>query len=286
MNRLLLSQKLEEFLSEDIGTGDISTDYVFGEQEQSEGVFVAKEDGIVAGFEIGQEVYDLLATDKFGASFMPLKEDGDYVHKGEVIAKAQGQTKILLSGERIILNLMQRMSGIATATNQAIKILDDPTIQIVDTRKTAPGLRLFDKAAVRLGGGKNHRYALYDMVMLKDNHISFCGSITKAVQRVRKSINLATKIEVEVTSLEQLKESLDNQVDIVMFDNMDPWMIKDLMEVVKGYRDRGNKVLIEASGGINLANIANYKNSGVDYISLGFLTHSVHALDISFVENI
>ncbi|MBO1910976.1 carboxylating nicotinate-nucleotide diphosphorylase, partial [Microvirga sp. 3-52] len=194
---------------------------------------------------------------------------------GDKIAAVTGPIAHLLTGERVILNLMQRMSGIATVTNKCVEMLNDPAIQICDTRKTIPGLRMFDKYAVVCGGGKNHRQGLYDGVMIKDNHIAFAGSITKAVQRVREKIGHMVKIEVETETRQEVLEAVEAGADVIMFDNRTP------KEVKAFGHDVPESIVTEASGGITLENLATYHGTGVNYISLGFLTHSVKALDIS-----
>ncbi len=270
---LQAKEQLKTFLIEDIGTGDLSADLIFDENEQWRGVFVAKSDGIIAGLEEAQQVYDLLGQN---ATFIPVVADGASVKKGEIIGRATGHIRTLLTGERVILNLLQRMSGIATFTHTAIETLNDPTIKICDTRKTAPGLRYFDKLAVKIGGGFNHRVGLYDGVMLKDNHIAYAGSITKAVEKVRQQIGQMVKIEVEIETEEQLHEAIAAKADIIMLDNRTPEQVAAWTKLVP------EGILTEISGGITLANLADYSQTGADYLSLGALTHSVLAFDISF----
>ncbi|MDR1861440.1 MAG: carboxylating nicotinate-nucleotide diphosphorylase [Candidatus Ancillula sp.] len=270
------------FLKEDVGDGDLSSS-IFAAKSISTGQFVAKGAGIVAGVDLIQKVYNAFSKE-YGVGKKVTVEvkiaDSELATGGSVIAEVKGSTQVLLSCERTILNLMQRMSGIATATAIARSELDDPKIQILDTRKTAPGLRQFDKCAVRIGGGNNHRMGLYDMVMLKDNHIDFFGSITDAVAATRKQLKRLgktdVKIEVETRSAEQVKEAVVCNVDQIMFDNATPEKVKEFVKLVP------KDIKTEASGGINLNNIATFSGCGVDYISLGFLTHSVQSLDISF----
>ena len=272
MNRLKLRKMLESFLLEDIGHADVTSDAIFPEEQTGKGVLIAKEDGIIAGLDIIEDAYHLLdPTIEIVIHFA----DGDRVHSGEVIANVYGPVRYLLTGERIILNLLQRMGGIATITNKCVELLDDPSIQICDTRKTIPGLRMLDKHAVVSGGGKNHRNGLYDAVMIKDNHISYAGSITKAVEAVRQSIGHMVKVEVEAEKREEVAEAVAAGADVIMFDNCSPEEVKEYAKMVP------KSIVTEASGGINLNTLASYKNTGVDYISLGFLTHSVKALDIS-----
>lgn len=270
---LTARKQIESYLIEDIGTGDLSTELIFNNESKSSGYFIAKDDGIIAGLEIPDQVYQLLNQK---VDFKAFYKDGDFVKAGNIIGEATGPVQGLLIGERVILNLMQRMSGIATQTFRAIQLLDDPSIRICDTRKTAPGLRFFDKLAVQIGGGYNHRMGLYDSVMLKDNHIAFAGGIEAAVAQVRNRLGHTTKIEVEIETKAQLIEALKTEVDIIMFDNRCPEEIKSWLKLVP------NSIITEVSGGITLADIERYRHTGVNYISIGALTHSVKAFDISF----
>ncbi|AVS32137.1 TPA: carboxylating nicotinate-nucleotide diphosphorylase [Listeria monocytogenes] len=273
MNSILMNQAIQAFLLEDIGQYDLSAETVFPRDTMGEGVFLAKETGILCGISIPPKVYELLGGN---IQFEAYKKDGDWVQKGDIIAAVTAPVRTLLSGERVILNLMQRMSGIASQTNFAIKQLDDSAIRICDTRKTAPGLRAFDKYAVQTGGGFNHRNGLYDGVMLKDNHIAFSGGITSAVSTVREKLGHMVKIEVETETAEQVKEAVQAGADIIMFDNRTPEEIKQLVKLVPPH------ITTEISGNVTLENIRRYKGSGANYISLGSLTHSVRAFDISF----
>ncbi|KKE80172.1 carboxylating nicotinate-nucleotide diphosphorylase [Oceanobacillus caeni] len=272
MNQLKLRTSLQSFLLEDIGDMDITSQSIFPVEENGRGVFIAKENGVLSGIEIIKEAYHLLDS-KIEVNLY--FSDGERVEKGQKIAEVYGSIAHLLTGERVILNLIQRMSGIATMTNTCIRTLNDPSIQICDTRKTVPGLRMFDKYAVICGGGKNHRQGLYDGVMIKDNHISYCGSITKAVEAVREKIGHMVKIEVETESKEEILEAVEAGVDVIMFDNRSPEEVKEFSKLVPHH------IVTEASGGISLENLASYSGCGVDYISLGYVTHSVKALDIS-----
>ncbi|EAD5297937.1 carboxylating nicotinate-nucleotide diphosphorylase [Listeria monocytogenes] len=273
MNSILMNQAIQAFLLEDIGQYDLSAETVFPRDTMGEGVFLAKETGILCGISIPPKVYELLGGN---IQFEAYKNDGDWIQKGDIIAAVMAPVRTLLSGERVILNLMQRMSGIASQTNFAVKQLDDSTIRICDTRKTAPGLRAFDKYAVQTGGGFNHRNGLYDGVMLKDNHIAFSGGITSAVSTVREKLGHMVKIEVETETAEQVKEAVQAGADIIMFDNRTPEEIKQLVKLVPPH------ITTEISGNVTLENIHRYKGSGANYISLGSLTHSVRAFDISF----
>ncbi|HAA0215239.1 TPA_asm: carboxylating nicotinate-nucleotide diphosphorylase [Listeria monocytogenes] len=273
MNSILMNQAIQAFLLEDIGQYDLSAETVFPRDTMGEGVFLAKETGILCGISIPPKVYELLGGN---IQFEAYKKDGDRLQKGDIIAAVTAPVRTLLSGERVILNLMQRMSGIASQTNFAIKQLDDSAIRICDTRKTAPGLGAFDKYAVQTGGGFNHRNGLYDGVMLKDNHIAFSGGITSAVSTVREKLGHMVKIEVETETAEQVKEAVQAGADIIMFDNRTPEEIKQLVKLVPPH------ITTEISGNVTLENIHRYKGSGANYISLGSLTHSVRAFDISF----
>ncbi|EAG1947205.1 carboxylating nicotinate-nucleotide diphosphorylase [Listeria monocytogenes] len=273
MNSILMNQAIQAFLLEDIGQHDLSAETVFPRDTMGEGVFLAKETGILCGISIPPKVYELLGGN---IQFEAYKKDGDWIQKGDIIAAVTAPVRTLLSGERVILNLMQRMSGVASQTNFAVKQLDDSAIRICDTRKTAPGLRAFDKYAVQTGGGFNHRNGLYDGVMLKDNHIAFSGGITSAVSTVREKLGHMVKIEVETETAEQVKEAVQAGADIIMFDNRTPEEIKQLVKLVPPH------ITTEISGNVTLENIHRYKGSGANYLSLGSLTHSVRAFDISF----
>ncbi|EKZ3696886.1 carboxylating nicotinate-nucleotide diphosphorylase [Listeria monocytogenes] len=273
MNSILMNQAIQAFLLEDIGQHDLSAETVFPRDTMGEGVFLAKETGILCGISIPPKVYELLGGN---IQFEAYKKDGDWIQKGDIIAAVTAPVRTLLSGERVILNLMQRMSGIASQTNFAVKQLDDSAIRICDTRKTAPGLRAFDKYAVQTSGGFNHRNGLYDGVMLKDNHIAFSGGITSAVSTVREKLGHMVKIEVETETAEQVKEAVQAGADIIMFDNRTPEEIKQLVKLVPPH------ITTEISGNVTLENIHRYKGSGANYLSLGSLTHSVRAFDISF----
>jgi nicotinate-nucleotide pyrophosphorylase (carboxylating) len=272
MNTLKLRSQLEQFFIEDIGDQDITSDLIFSQKAFGEVKFIAKENGIFCGEEIIRTGFKLL-DEKIEVDVKV--NDGDSIENGQILATAKGNISDLLKGERVILNLVQRMSGISTLTKKAVQELNSPVTKICDTRKTTPGLRMFEKYAVRCGGGFNHRYGLYDGVMIKDNHISFAGSITKAVQASREKLGHMIKIEVETETLEQVKEAIEAKVDVIMFDNRSPEEIKQWIGNVP------DGIVTEASGGINLSNIASYRDTGVNYISLGLLTHSAKALDIS-----
>lgn len=273
MNQLKLQQLLRQFFIEDIGEQDITSETIFPENEWAAGTFTAKEDGVLAGIGIIATGYRLLHP---AIDVTLYKRDGEQVKREETIAVASGPVVPLLAGERVILNLLQRMSGIATLTYQAVMALNSSHTRICDTRKTTPGLRMLEKYAVTCGGGYNHRFGLYDGVMIKDNHIAFCGSITKAVQTVRAKLGPMVKIEVETETKEQVLEAVEAGVDGIMFDNRTPEEVSEFVSLVP------KPIITEASGGITLENLAAYGTTGVDYISLGMLTHSAKSLDISF----
>ncbi|WP_017755941.1 carboxylating nicotinate-nucleotide diphosphorylase [Calidifontibacillus oryziterrae] len=273
MNKIKLRKHLQEFFIEDLGETDLTSELIFPIDEVSKGAFLVKKDGIIAGLEIIEEAYRLFDP-SIKVTFY--KKDGDCVKKGELIATVEGPVRYLLSGERVILNLVQRMSGIATLTNEAVKALNSDHTRICDTRKTLPGLRMFEKYAVCCGGGYNHRFGLYDGVMIKDNHITFAGSIKAAVEKVRSQVGHMVKIEVETESMDQVIEAIEANADIIMFDNRSPEEVTNLVKLVP------DGIITEISGGLTLETIGLYRDTKVDYISLGMLTHSVAALDISF----
>lgn len=276
MNQLKLKHMLETFLLEDLGDGDLTSDAIFPVEQKGRGVFLAKEVGVISGLEVIKAVYHLLDPKM---EIIRHFVDGEMVTPGDVVAEVFGPVRYILTGERLVLNLLQRMSGIATMTRRCVDVLADPTIHICDTRKTAPGLRMLDKYAVVTGGGKNHRIGLYDGVMIKDNHIAYAGSIKKAVQAVRERLGHMVKVEVETETKGEVLEAVSAGADVIMFDNRRPEEIKEFVKLVPDH------IITEASGGITLENLASYRGTGVDYISLGFLTHSVKALDISLQVN-
>ncbi|MGD6895144.1 carboxylating nicotinate-nucleotide diphosphorylase [Bacillus infantis] len=272
MNRLKLRLLLEQFFLEDIGDRDVSSELIFGEEEQGEIVFLAKEDGVFCGADILLTGFPLLDS---SIDIDLIARDGGQIRAGQTLARVSGPVHSLLKGERVILNLLQRMSGIATRTNEAVQLMAGSRTRITDTRKTTPGLRMLEKYAVRTGGGFNHRYGLYDAVMIKDNHISFAGSISNAVEAVRSRLGHMVKIEVETETKEQVLEAVKVKADVIMFDNRSPKEIREWLPLVP------EGITTEASGGITMETLALYGETDVDYISLGFLTHSVKSLDIS-----
>lgn len=273
MNQLELTKILENAFAEDIGMGDLSSESIFPSEKTATGVYTAKADGVLSGLAAIETGYRLLDP---SAKIILFKNDGDSVEKGDEICKVTGSVRALLTGERVILNLIQHLSGIATSTREVISLLDDPEITVTDTRKTLPGLRALQKYAVRCGGGSNHRFRLDDGVIIKDNHIKAAGTISDAVKLARKRCGHMIKIEVETESRVQVEEAVAAKADVIMLDNRSPEEVKELREIIPA------EIVVEVSGGITPQNIASYKNCGADVISLGWLTHSVKALDISF----
>ncbi len=265
---------LENALEEDIGDGDVTTWCTVASDARLRGQFIAKEPGVVAGLEVVAQTFALLDE---RVQLVPQVADGNEVVTQQIIATVSGPGRAILSGERVALNFLQRMSGIATMTRKFVETVDGTSATILDTRKTVPGLRLLDKWAVRLGGGQNHRFGLFDMAMIKENHITAAGSITEAVRQVRAGDNQHRTIEVEVKNLTELQEVLDLDVDRILLDNMPPEDMREAVHLTTG------RVPLEASGNISLSNVAGVAATGVDYISVGSLTHSVKALDISLL---
>jgi len=275
-NNRELQRKIEEWLHEDIGFGDITTMSTIPESEQGVGILYAKEEGIIAGLPVAAQVF---ATVDAALVFKPVVEEGARVEKGQAVAEVSGAVRSILSGERLALNLLQRMSGIATRTSEYAQAVAGTRARVVDTRKTTPGLRMLEKYAVRVGGGHNHRYALYDAVMIKDNHIKGAGGITQAVTAARKAIPHTMKIEVEAETIAQVEEALQAGADIIMLDNMSNELMRQAVDLI------GGRAIVEASGGVTLQTIGAIAQTGVDVISVGALTHSVKALDISLDLN-
>lgn len=263
---------IKKAIDEDINYVDVTTDYLIPDDSVSDAYYIAKDTGILCGIEIAKRVFELVGND---VDFNILINDGSEVKKGDIIARMYGSTKTLLKGERTALNILQHMSGIATATNKCVKLVEGTNAHITDTRKTLPGLRRLQKYAVTVGGGKNHRYNLSDGAMLKDNHIDAYGGITPAISALREKIGHMVKIEVEVRTIDELKEALAAGADIIMLDNMSCDMMKEAVAITSG------KVPLEASGNITSENIRQVAETGVDIISLGALTHSVKCFDIS-----
>ncbi len=277
-------------IKEDIGDGDITSKIFIPDGSESEGMLVAKEAGIVAGLPVAGYVLSQIDENLIFTSNI---EDGSMARKGTILGSVKGLTLSLLSAERMVLNFLQRLSGIATYTNMFAERIKGYRTQIMDTRKTAPGWRYLEKYAVRAGGGINHRMGLYDQILIKDNHLKAMGTekendtISMLVKKAREQIKNGTLIEVEVEDLCQIREVMDAGVDIILFDNMEPSKIREAVEMVKEFensRDAGNgrAILTEASGNITIENVEEYADAGVDRISVGAITHSVRVLDISF----
>ena len=266
-----INQILENALREDIGSGDITTNLLFPYDAECKAIILAKEEGLVAGLPIAEMVFRKLDKD---IVFSEEKKDGDKVEPNQVLAEISGSQKAVLTGERVALNFLQRLSGIATLTSRFVKAVHGLPVKILDTRKTAPGLRILDKYAVRVGGGFNHRFGLYEEVMIKDNHIKLAGGITRAVNILREGAVTRKRIEVEASTISEVEEALNVGADVIMLDNMSPKMIKEAVGLIKG------KALIEVSGGVTLENVREIAETGVDFISVGLLTHSPEALDI------
>ena len=271
-NEELIEELIDLAIEEDISTGDISTDAIIPVNSMATAVMTAKADGVVSGLSVIRKVYERFED---GFEWEPYVNDGDHVRKGDRILRIKASYRTLLYGERLSLNILQRMSGIATATARYVEEIKDTHTVILDTRKTAPGMRILDKMAVHDGGGKNHRMGLYDMVMLKDNHIKIAGGIPNAVAAVRKNLPLSVRLEVETTNLEEVRQALECGADIIMFDNMDNATMAEAVKLI------GGKAKTEASGNMSIPRLKEVAATGVDYISVGALTHSVTALDIS-----
>jgi len=263
---------IKNALNEDVGSGDITTDTISPPDAKCEAQIIAKEKGIIAGIPIAKRVFQKLDPE---VSFSQNSNDGDRVTPGQEILRIKATVRAVLTGERLALNLLQRMSGIATATSLYVDAVKGSQTKILDTRKTAPGLRVLDKYAVLAGGAQNHRFGLYDLVLIKDNHINFAGGISNAVEIVRSKYQNKFKIEVETSTLDEVKEALSSGADIIMLDNMNISMMKEAVKMIN------KKALTEASGGITLSTITDIAETGVDYISVGAITHSSPALDIS-----
>ena len=268
----LIKPIIDYALREDIGSGDITTNSIIPIDLQSTATLTAKSTGIIAGITVAEYIFKLLDPNITLKAFV---QDGQSVNKGELILEITGSYRTLLTGERLALNFMQRMSGIATMTHNCVKELIGTKAQILDTRKTAPGLRLLDKYAVLMGGGTNHRIGLYDMVLLKDNHIKIAGGITNAIAQVKKHNIKSLKIEVETTTIDQVQEALTQGADIIMLDNMSTQMMTQCVKLI------GDQAKIEASGNMTIERLKEVAKTGIDFISIGALTHSVIAFDIS-----
>lgn len=276
MNKITMTLNVDhlikEALQEDISSEDVTTNAVMKEAVTGEVQLICKQDGVVAGLDVFHRVFEIL-DENVKTDFYC--KDGDEVKKGELMGIITGDIRALLSGERVALNYLQRMSGIATYTRQVAKLLEGSKVTLLDTRKTTPNCRVFEKYAVRVGGGCNHRYNLSDGVLLKDNHIGAAGSVTKAIQMAKAYAPFVRKIEIEVETLEQVKEAVEAGADIIMLDNMTPEVMKQVVELIDG------RAQTECSGNITKENIQKIREIGVDFVSSGALTHSAPILDIS-----
>ncbi len=264
-------QLLRQYLDEDLGSGDISSQFLADSGIRT-GYFTARRQTVVAGLPFAGKIFELLGE----LQWDPKTEEGQKARQGEILAAVTGPGHLLLQGERVALNLLQRLSGIATQTREMAEAVKGYDVRITDTRKTTPGFRWFEKYAVRVGGGYNHRWGLYDAVMLKDNHIKLAGGIAAAVASVRENLGHWPKVEVETESLDQVREALEAKVDIIMLDNMTPEEVAEAVRLIDG------RAVTEASGSIGKENLVRYAASGVNYISMGMLTHSVPSADIGF----
>jgi nicotinate-nucleotide pyrophosphorylase (carboxylating) len=276
MDEGALFTQIGAFLSEDLGRGDITTQATVSRNQNARGRFIAKEAMVIAGLEATEAVFSTLDQEQQLEAFV---SDGDEVEAGKVIARTSGFADVLLAGERTALNLLQRMSGIATATRAFVRAIEGTSAVIVDTRKTTPGLRMLEKYAVQAGGARNHRFGLDDGVLIKDNHIALAGGVATAVRKAKDHVGHLHKVEVEVSTEADLREAIDAGADIILLDNLTHEETRARVEVARGLSDR---VVLESSGGITLENVRGYAEAGVDLISVGSLTHSSRAMDISF----
>jgi len=263
---------IKNALEEDLGSGDLTTNLLFPEDSKSVAIVKARQNGIIAGLPIAKRILKIL--DK-KIVWIEKKRDGEEINTNDILAEVKGSNKAILAGERVALNFLQRLSGIATMTSKFVKAIEGLPAVITDTRKTIPGIRILDKYAVSVGGGKNHRMGLFDGVLIKDNHIKVAGSISDAVRTIRKKTNKRCKLEVETATLNQVAEALSMSADIIMLDNMTIPNIKRAVELIK------HRAIVEASGGISLKSVRKVAETGVDLISIGSLTHSPKALDIA-----
>ena len=276
MNNITMTLNADELikmaLKEDISSEDVSTNSVMPEAKPGEVDLICKQDGIICGMDVYERVFKLLDENTVVEKYV---KDGDKVTKGQLMAKVKGDIRVLLSGERVALNYLQRMSGIATYTNETASLLAGSKTVLLDTRKTTPNMRIFEKYAVKCGGGQNHRYNLSDGILLKDNHIGAAGSITKAIEMAKAYAPFVRKIEIETETLDQVREAADAGADIIMLDNMDVATMKEAVKIIAG------RAKTECSGNVTKENISGIIESGVDYVSSGALTHSAPILDIS-----
>ena len=274
VDKFVIKKYIENFLEEDIGWGDITTDLLIDHDIKTTASIKAKEEGVIAGLDVLDVIFQLLDS---SITFIKKINDGDEVVSGDIIAEVKGPINKILKGERLCLNLLQRMSGIATYTRHLCNLIKPYKAKVTDTRKTVPGLRYFDRYAVVIGGGVNHRYNLSDSILIKDNHIKLVGGIKEALIKVKAKASHTQKIEIEVQNLNQFQEALKYGADILLLDNMSIDSIRKAVEVAQ------EKVILEASGNINESNIVSFAETGVNIISCGALTHSVKALDINMI---
>lgn len=266
-------------LDEDIGRGDLTSRSIVRPGLRARGSFLAKEDLVLAGLEVADAAFSAF---DYNLQIESAAGDGDVIKAGKVFARITGEAQTLLASERVALNFLQHLSGIATLTRKYVDAIAGTGAVIVDTRKTMPGLRLLEKYAVTVGGGRNHRLGLDDGILIKDNHLVLAGSVTEAVRRAREAAGHLHKIEVEVSTLDEVREALRAKADILLLDNMTPEMIAKAVEIVREAESGEKRTLLEASGGITLENVRAYAETGVDLISIGALTHSARSVDISF----
>jgi nicotinate-nucleotide pyrophosphorylase (carboxylating) len=271
MNEFLFKPVVEEALREDLRSGDITTESLIPTDARATAFLRTREDGVWCGMSVARYAFTLLDP---AMTFFPAQTDGQLMSAGDTLLGIAGNARAILSAERVALNFAQRMSGIATQTHAYVQAIEGTKARLADTRKTTPGLRLLEKYAVRCGGGGNHRYALDDLILIKDNHITLCGGIATAVERARQSVGHAVKIEVECDALDQVHEAVEARADIILLDNMEPEMLREAVNIVAG------RALCEASGGITLETIRAKAETGVDLISVGALTHGARALDL------
>lgn len=272
MNPLRLEKILRDALEEDLGWGDITTEAVVPPDAEARAVIVSREDGIIAGLDVAKAVFRILDPSTL---VEPLVPEGSPISRAAPLCNIQGRAHVILSGERVALNLTQRMSGIATAARKMAAIAEPYNVKVTDTRKTTPGLRMLEKYAVRIGGGYNHRMALDDAVLIKDNHLVAAGGVLEAVRRARRRVGPLVKIEVETESLAQVEDALRAGADVIMLDNMEPDLMREAVRLI------GGRALVEASGRIRLDNIHQIVTTGIDFLSMGWLTHSAPPLDLS-----
>ncbi len=275
----IIYEAVNNALDEDLGRGDVTSRSVIRPGVRARGSFLAKQDFILAGLEVAEAAFNAFDPEM---QIESSATDGDQIQAGKSFARLLGEAQELLAAERVALNFLQRLSGIATLTRRFVNAIEGTPARIVDTRKTTPGLRMLEKYAVTAGGGRNHRLGLDDGILIKDNHLALGGGITDAVNRARDSAGHLHKIEVEVSNLEQVREALAANADVLLLDNMTPAQVRQAVDLVKAGNESGRKTLTEASGMINIDNVREYAEAGVDLISIGAITHSAPAVDISF----